>query len=122
MTVRTLYHDEGVSLNNRYLILSFTNPNIKVILVIREYLNTAMSKATPQGICEVIGQLLYTRQAANIMGIAAVLNHYHYALSIIPALNDNPNSTQTIKISIRTVQRWLAKLGWIYSRNKKGYI
>ena len=24
-------------------------------------------------------------------------------------------------ISVRTAQRWLAKYGWIYARNKKGY-
>ena len=38
-----------------------------------------------------------------------------------PSTNSAINATIT-SISIRTSQRWFAQCGWIYSRNKKGYI
>lgn len=73
------------------------------MVAVREYLNEAMWRVSAEGICNVIANTIQSRTAANIMAVTSVLNF--------------PKS-----VCLRTAQRWLAKLGWIYGRNKKGYV
>ena len=87
---KSLFNDEGV------------------ILAVREYLNTAMWKASPRGICDTVKVHLQSNKMYDVMQIDKVLH-------------DNNTVYKTTGISERTAQRWLAKLGWIYGMNKKGY-
>lgn len=78
-----------------------------VALAVREYLNTAMWRASPKGVCEAVANHLQSENSAvSIMRIDAVLC----------------NSQKGRKgVSERTANRWLVRLGWVYGRNKKGY-
>lgn len=68
-----------------------------------------MWKASPAGIVTATSQYLQSKTAVDMMGIDSVLN--------------TPDPTQPkTRISHRTAERWLHKLGWIYGRNKKGYV
>jgi hypothetical protein len=78
-----------------------------VTLAVREYLNVAMWHASPRGVCKAIGEYLQSEKAAvEIMGIDAILCD----------LQEKGKA-----ISERTACRWMARMGWVYSRNKKGY-
>jgi hypothetical protein len=83
----SLFNDEGVS------------------LAVREYLNVAMWRADPQGMCEAVKNHLRSEEGYDLMKIEVILNN-----------KDNKGG-----ISDRTARRWFVKLGWIYGRNKKGY-
>jgi len=78
-----------------------------VALAVREYLNIAMWRASPKGVCEAVAKHLQSKNSAvNIMGIDEVLC----------------SSQKGGKgVSERTANRWLLRLGWVYGRNKKGY-
>lgn len=77
-----------------------------MVLAVREYLNTALWQADPQGICAAVQVYLRSKRAYSIMHLDAVLNN---------------KDSQRTGISTRTAQRWLTRLGWVYGRNKKGY-
>lgn len=77
-----------------------------VILAVREYLNKTLWEATTIGICTAVRTYLESKKTYNIMHLDVALN------------NEDIHHSG---ISRRTAQRWLAKLGWIYGRNKKGY-
>jgi hypothetical protein len=92
----TLYEDEGI------------------LVTVREYLN-AVRKVTPKGVCGVVSKLLQSRKVAAHMGMETVLSSDLESPSTVPLVHEKG-------ISIRTAIRWLGKLGWIYSRDKKGYV
>jgi len=78
-----------------------------VALAVREYLNTAMWRASRKGVCEAIAKHLQSETSAlELMGIGDVLCESHKGKR---------------GISERTASRWLVRLGWVYGRNKKGY-
>lgn len=78
-----------------------------IVLAVREYLNVAMWHASPKGLCEAVANHLQSVNAAvDIMRIDAVLRN---------------SQTGRKGISERTAIRWLARLGWVFGRNKKGY-
>ena len=79
--------------------------NKEVLLAVREYLNTNSWKSTPQGIVNTVAEVLQSSSGPQKIRLEEALN--------------NPEKAS---ISERTARRWLAKLGWIYSRDKKGYI
>jgi hypothetical protein len=83
----SLFNDEGVS------------------LAVREYLNVAMWRADPQGMCEAVKNHLRSQEGYDVMKIEVIIHN-----------TDNKGG-----ISDRTARRWFLKLGWIYGRNKKGY-
>ena len=64
-----------------------------------------MWRANSQGICNAVQEHLQSQKAYDVMKLDTILN------------NENAKT----KISERTAQRWLAKLGWTYGRDKKGY-
>lgn len=78
----------------------------EIINAVREYLNTNAWRSTVDGIIETVQDVLGSRTAASEMGVENALK------------DPRPEG----KISRRTAHRWLAKLGWIYSRDKKGYV
>ena len=86
---KSLFFDEGVT------------------LAVREYLNTAMWRASPRGVCEAVAKHMQSENSVvDIMKINSVLC----------------NSQEGRKgITERTANRWLLRLGWVYQRNKKGY-
>ena len=61
-----------------------------------------MWRENSQGICNAVHKHLQSQKAYDM---DTVLN------------NDNAK----VKVSERTAQRWLAKPGWTYGRDKKGY-
>src|SRR3954471_8045571 len=75
------------------------------MVYVQEYLNTMMWKVSTRRICNVIAEVLGSRTSPQTMSITSVL--------------EQPEVTS---ISTATASRWLAKLGWIYGRNKKGYV
>jgi hypothetical protein len=78
-----------------------------ILLAVREYLNVARWHASPKGICEVVAKELQEANAAvDIMRIDAVLHN---------------SRTGRQSVSERTAKRWLARLGWVFGRNKKGF-
>ena len=78
-----------------------------VTLAVREYLNTAMWRASPRGVCEAVARHMQSQNSAvEIMRINSVLC-------------DSQEGRQGI--CTRTANRWLLRLGWVYQRNKKGY-
>jgi hypothetical protein len=78
-----------------------------ILLAVREYLNVARWHASSKGICEVVAKHLQEANAAvDIMRIGAVLNN---------------SRTGRQGITERTANRWLARLGWLFGRNKKGF-
>lgn len=79
-----------------------------MILVVREYLNKQGPKANTTGLNEV----LHTRNVAHMLDMTA--NAAGGAAG--------GTTTKITSVSTRTAQRWFAQCGWIYSRNKKGYI
>ena len=78
---------------------------LKVVLAVREYLNTALWRANPLGICEAVKKYLQSQKAYDIMRLDSILT----------------DGKIRVGISERTAQRWFAKLGWKHGRNKKGY-
>lgn len=70
---------------------------------VREYLNINSWKSTVKGVCDSVNDVLDSRSAASNLGLRALSN-------------------EESGISDRTARRWLTKLGWIYSRDKKGYV
>ena len=77
-----------------------------MILAVREYLNKQDSKANTTGLCLAMNEVLHARNAAQMLEGAA----------------EGAAGMKITSISTRTAQRWFAQCGWIYSRNKKGYI
>ena len=76
-----------------------------MLLAVREYLNANSWKSTPQGIVNTVAEVLQSSSGPQKIRLEEALN--------------NPEKSS---ISERTARKWLAKLGWIYSRDKKGYI
>ena len=78
-----------------------------VALAVREYLNVAMWHACPKGVCKAVSEYLQSeRSAVQMMGIDEFLSD---------------RQEKGKEISTRTARRWLARMGWVYGRNKKGY-
>jgi len=83
-----------------------------MILVVREYLNKQGPKANTTGLALAMNGVLHTRNVAHMLDMTA------------DAAEGAAGGTTTkiTSVSTRTAQRWFAQCGWIYSRNKKGYI
>jgi len=80
-----------------------------VTVSVREYRNTASWNVTPKGICDVVRLVLQSKVAANAMSLDCILE-------------DRPKAGISRGVSLRTAHRWSHKLGWIWSRDRKGYI
>jgi hypothetical protein len=94
----SLYDDEGV------------------LVAVREYLNKAKS-VTPKGVCDTVCKLLQSRRVANLMGMENLLSS-----EISTGTTTSESTLRRKGISLTTAKRWLGKLGWIYSRDGKGYV
>jgi len=90
----TLYEDEGV------------------LVAVREYLNKVKA-VTPKGVCHTVCNLLQSRRVSAIVGIETL---------ITATLEGATSSLRNKGISLSTAKRWLGTLGWIYSRDGKGYV
>jgi hypothetical protein len=82
-----------------------------VMVAVREYLNSGSLRVTRKGICDVVCRVLRSRMAANVINLNFILQQGP----------DNPRTIETA-ISSRTTRRWLHNLGWICSRDRKGYV
>jgi hypothetical protein len=82
-----------------------------VIVGVREYLNAGSLRVTPKGICDVVCRVLQSRTAANVMNLNFILQ-------------EGPDNLRLreLAISTCTARRWLHDLGWIWSRDHKGYV
>ena len=77
----------------------------EVITAVREYLNNNGWQSTLQGVVQAVEDVTGSRRSTEIMGLQEV--------------NSDTSSTT---ISPRTAARWLAKIGWVYDRDGKGYV
>ena len=75
----------------------------EVITAVREYLNNNSWHSTLQGVVQTVEDVTGSRRSPEVMGLQEV----------------NQASTT---ISTQTAARWLAKLGWVYDGDKKGYV
>jgi hypothetical protein len=75
----------------------------------REYLNTASCRVMPKGICHMVCGVLQSKIAANAMSLDSILEH-------------RLKGEIASGISLCTGHPWLHKLGWIGSRDCKGYV
>ena len=77
----------------------------EVMTAVREYLNNNGWQSTLQGVVQAVEDVTGSRRSTEIMGLQEV--------------NSDTSSTT---ISPRTAARWLAKIGWVYDRDGKGYV
>ena len=77
----------------------------EVITAVREYLNNNGWQSTLQGVVQAVEDVTGSRRSTEIVGLQEV--------------NSDTSSTT---ISTRTAARWLAKIGWVYDRDGKGYV
>ena len=77
-----------------------------IMIAVREYLNENSWHSTVDGVVKTVEDVTASRRCVETMRIKEA--------------NDDcqPNTT----ISTRTAARWLAKLGWVYERDGKGYV
>ena len=79
-----------------------------IIVAVREYLNKASWRVTPKGVCRVVQKSLDSQSAPATMQVEAILTN-------------GPSAAVADGISFSTARRWLARLGWIWGRDRKGY-